>query len=128
MENNNSRRIFLKTFALGAAALMIAPVLKIRDVVAELVNPETEPVAKALGYVPDVEAINKEEKAKKVKPADSKLKGRVTKADYCKGCQYFGDATGKAKQSPCTLMGGKDVMGTGWCRSFSMRAKTGKKA
>ena len=125
---NNTRRAFLKTLAISAAAIVVAPVLKIKDAIAVLVDPAADPVAKALGYVTDVEALAKTEKSKKVKPADSALKGRATKADYCKGCQYYGDATGKAKQAACTLMGGKDVMGSGWCRSYAMRAKSGKKA
>lgn len=109
---NNSRRTFMKTLILGAGAIVIAPVLKIKDVLAALVDEKKDPTAQALGYVSHVD---------KDKKAPS-LKDRKDKKAYCKSCQFYGDPTGKAPQAKCQLITSGDVLATGWCRSYSKRA------
>ena len=107
---NNSRRAFLKTFMLGIGALAIAPVMQIKNAFAGPLVAANDPVAKALGYVDHVD----------------KLKGAAAPKDHKKGtkcanCQFYGDATGKAAQAKCQLITGGEVLGTGWCRSYSPR-------
>ncbi len=125
---NNSRRAFMKTLILGAGAIMVAPVLKIRDVLAAGLANAKDPTVMALGYVANVDGVSKALKgkdaaAKAQAEADVKnLKDRKDKKAYCSKCQFYGDATGKAPQSKCQLITSGDVMATGWCRSFSKRA------
>ncbi len=105
MEKNESRRLFLKTLSLSLGALLVAPVIKFQQAWGALVDAK-DPVAKALGYV----AVAKD------------AKDRKDKTQECSKCQFYGDATGKAKSAKCQLITSGDVAGAGWCRSFSARA------
>ncbi len=105
MKNSNSRRFFMKTLALSAAALLVAPVLKIQSAFSEPVKGD-DPLVKALGYV----ANAKDSKDRK----DAKAN--------CGSCQFFqGDA--KAKTGKCQLIPSGEVAVTGWCRSYSVKQK-----
>jgi hypothetical protein len=54
---NNSRRAFLKSVILGVGAIALAPVVQLKNAFGgELAKP-TDPLVKALGYVPDVGAL-----------------------------------------------------------------------
>jgi hypothetical protein len=108
---NNSRRNFMKTIALGAGVLIASPILKLKSVFADLAN-ANDPLVKALGYVPNA----KDAKDRKDKKAN------------CSNCQFYGDATGKANQAKCQLIASGEVMGAGWCRSYSKRAQAANKA
>ena len=112
----NSRRIFLRTLALGMGALAVAPFLRVQQAFADLVKP-TDPLVKALGYVPNVDAL-------KGKDAPNGHK----KGTKCSNCQFYGDATGKAKVAKCQLIPSGEVEAAGWCRSYSPRAQAAKKA
>ena len=105
----NQRRSFLKTVALGAAALIVAPVIKIQQAFADLVKTD-DPLVKALGYVP----VAKESKD---------WKDRKDKKAACGSCQFYADATGKEKQAKCQLIPSGEVQPTGWCKSYQVRAK-----
>ena len=106
-------------FRLGIGALAVAQVTQFRNAVGgELVKP-TDPLVKALGYVPEID----------------KLKGKDAPKDHKKGtkcanCQFYGDATGKAPQAKCQLIAGGEVLASGWCKSYSQRpgSKLGGKA
>jgi hypothetical protein len=98
------RRNFLKTLVVGGVALAVAPVLRIRDAIADLVKAD-DPLVVALGYV----AVAKSSKDRKDKKA------------LCKNCQFYSDKTGKEKQAKCQLIPSGEVAAEGWCRSYSKR-------
>jgi hypothetical protein len=106
----NERRLFLKTLMLGAAAVVAAPIIKVSKAFSEgaaaLVG-DADPLAKALGYVGDAK-----------KAADRKDRKAI-----CGNCQFYSDATGKAKQGKCQLIQSGEVLAAGWCRSYQPRAK-----
>jgi len=105
MKHSSSRRFFLKTFAISAAAVTLAPLLKIQSAIGGPV-PLTDPLVKALGYVPDA----------------TKSPDRKDKNASCKSCQfYLGDV--KAKVGKCQLIPSGDVSTSGWCRSYSVKQK-----
>ena len=101
---NNGRRNFLKTLALGTVAVLVAPVSRIQNALAGPVS-ATDPLVKALGYVADAKTS----------------KDRKDKKAQCSGCQFYGDATGKAATAKCQLIPTGEVAGSGWCRSYSAR-------
>jgi hypothetical protein len=100
-----SRRRFLKA-AVGTAAVAVAigglPRLARAADLPHLA--ETDPTAKALGYVEDAS-----------KTTDAKRKA----GDDCANCQFYsGGATG---YGPCQLFPGKSVSAKGWCVSHSTK-------
>lgn len=108
MEQSNSRRFFMKTLAISAVAAVLAPVLKIQSAFSDepVMANAADPLVKALGYVPNAKDAknNKDKKAQ------------------CSNCQFYqGDA--KAKSGKCQLIPSGEVMATGWCRSYSVKAK-----
>ena len=108
MKHLNTRRIFLKTIGLAAAAAVMAPVVKIQSVFAEPAKmvDAADPLAKALGYVADAKAS----------------KDRKDKKAQCSNCQFYqGDA--KSKQGKCQLIPSGEVAASGWCRSYSAKKK-----
>lgn len=108
MKHSSSRRFFMKTLALTAASVVIAPVLKIQSAFSEMVKTD-DPLVKALGYVP-VASQSKDWQDKKDKKAN------------CGNCQFYqGDA--KSKTAKCQLIPSGDVAAAGWCRSYSLKQK-----
>lgn len=107
MNNTHSRRSFLRFLGLAAATLVVSPLVHLNQTLADLVNPSTDQLAKALGYVHDAKAA----------------KDRKDKKATCASCQFYGDATGKAKTAKCQLIPTGDVKAEGWCRSYSARPK-----
>jgi hypothetical protein len=110
MENNNTRRAFMKTLFVGVSALVLAPVVQLKNAIAAELAKATDPLVKALGYV---------ENAKKITGPDAKTHKKGT---HCGNCQFFADATGKAAQAKCQLIASGEVKNEGWCRSYSQRA------
>ncbi len=98
----NSRRLFLKTLALGAASLVVAPVLRIQSAIAGALVSAGDPLVKALKYVP--------------KAPDSKKN--------CASCQFYSSADPKAKQGMCQLIPSGEVLAAGYCKSYSPKAKS----
>ncbi|HZT01687.1 MAG TPA: high-potential iron-sulfur protein [Steroidobacteraceae bacterium] len=95
------RRQLLTRLLVGVALTPIA-FLSSRRARAEelpLVDPSSA-AAKKLGYVPD---------AAKAKAA--------AKGSHCGNCAMYQGAYG-SKQGECHLFPGKDVLATGWCRSW----------
>lgn len=97
----NSRRKFLKLVPIAAVPLV--------DVAwAQGTQPmvdEKEPQAVALGYVSDAKRADKTKFPKYAPP------------QHCAICQFYqGAAT--APKAPCTIFGGRQVAGPGWCSAF----------
>ena len=111
---NNSRRNFIKTLALGVGALVLAPVIRIQNAVAAALVKDTDPMVTALKYVKNVDAL----KGKDAPPTHKK-------GTACKNCQFYADP--KAKQAKCQLIQGGDVLATGWCTSYSPAPKAAAK-
>ena len=99
-----SRRSFIKTCALGAAAVPLvwwagrataeqAPLVSVDD-----------PTAKALKYVEDAS------QGEGVKPGST-----------CANCSFYQGAAG-ADQGPCTVFAGKHVKAAGWCASWAAKS------
>jgi hypothetical protein len=99
-----SRRRFLKAAAgTAAAAVVIGGGLPRFARAADLPHvAESDPTAKALGYVEDAS-----------KTTDAKHKA----GDTCANCQFYtGGASG---YGPCQLFPGKSVSAKGWCVSHA---------
>lgn len=105
-ESNESRRRFLKIAAGTAAAAVVVSTLPRLARAADLPHvSESDPTAKALGYVEDASATK-----------DPKHKA----GDTCANCQFYsGGATG---YGPCQLFPGKSVAAKGWCVSHAAKA------
>ena len=105
-ESNESRRRFLKIAAGTAAAAVVVGTLPRLARAADLPHvSESDPTAKALGYVEDASTTN-----------DPKHKA----GDNCANCQFYsGAATG---YGPCQLFPGKSVAAKGWCVSHAAKA------
>ena len=103
----NERRLFMKTLMLGVAAFVAAPLLRVQKVFAGDLAKDSDPLVKALGYVPQAKDA----------------KDRKDKKAQCSSCQFYSDPTGKAAQGKCQLIASGEVLGSGWCRSYSVRVK-----
>ena len=105
-EDIEARRRFLKAFAGTAAVAAVAGSGLSR--VARAADPphvsESDPTAKALGYVEDAN-----------KTTDSKRRA----GDDCANCQFY--SGGQTGFGPCQIFPGKAVSAKGWCVSHSMR-------
>lgn len=105
MKHSSSRRLFLKTIALSAAAIAVAPIVKIQSAFSDPVKAD-DPLVKALGYVNDAKTS----------------KDRKDKKAQCNNCQFYqGDA--KSKTAKCQLIPSGEVAAAGWCRSYSAKPK-----
>jgi hypothetical protein len=104
-EDIASRRRFLKLAAGGAAAAVLVGGLPRVSRADDLPHvSESDPTAKALGYVEDATATK-----------DSKHKV----GDTCANCQFYsGASTG---YGPCQLFPGKAVSAKGWCISHTVK-------
>ena len=98
----------MKTLFLGIAALASAPLLRVqRAFAANPLASETDPLVKALAYVPNAKDA----------------KGRKDKKANCKNCQFFIAADDKATQGKCQLIASGEVLAAGWCKSYAVKAK-----
>jgi high potential iron-sulfur protein len=70
---------------------------------------ESDPTAKALGYVEDASKVDK-----------TKFPGYKAGA-HCANCNFFQGKAGEA-YGPCQIFPGKSVAGNGWCASHSPKA------
>jgi len=102
-----TRRAFIQILPLaGAAAALGASVARAAD--APMLDPK-DPQAVALGYVADA---TKADKAKFP---------RYAAGQACAGCQLYQGKPADAA-APCTLFGGKQVSGKGWCSAYVKKA------
>jgi hypothetical protein len=108
----SDRRTFLKNLTniavVSAAAVTAGMPVLARSADLPLVS-ETDPQAKAMGYVGDTTK------------ADQKKFPKHTVAQKCDNCQLFQGKEGDA-QGPCPLFSGKAVHGTGWCSAYMKKA------
>lgn len=102
-QDTESRRRFLKVAAGTTVAAVVMGGLPRLSRAADLPPvSETDPTAKALGYVEDAS-----------KTTNAKRKA----GDYCDNCQFYtGGSTGRG---PCQLFPGKSVNAKGWCVSHT---------
>lgn len=107
--NCPSRRQFLKTAALAAAAAPLAGVFASRTARADSphVDAANDATAKALGYTEDA--------------ATAKDKPNFKPDSACHNCTFYKGAAG-ADFGPCDLFPGKAVSAKGWCMSWSKKA------
>jgi hypothetical protein len=101
---DESRRRLLKDMAIGLALAPLAGLRQARAAGNPLVTAD-DPTAKALHYVSDAS------KSPDAKPGS-----------HCGVCQLYQGAAGSS-QGGCLLFPGKDVMATGWCASWTAKAK-----
>jgi hypothetical protein len=107
----NTRRIFLKNLSNVAAVSAFAVTAGLSMEVkaqAQKIS-ESDPQAKALGYVDDSARADK-----------SKFPKHTT-AQRCDNCQLFQGKAGDP-QAPCAVFGGKLVAGPGWCSAYTKKA------
>lgn len=99
---NNTRRTFLMTLAAGSAALTTAAQGQAK------LN-ESDPQAKALGYVEDATK------------ADAKKYPKYAAGQVCSNCVLY---QGKASDAAggCSIFAGKQVVGKGWCSAWAKKA------
>jgi hypothetical protein len=101
-----SRRRFLKMAAGTTAAALIVGGMPRLARSADLPHlSESDPTAKALGYVEDAS-----------KTTNAKHKA----GDSCANCQFF--SGGSSAYGPCQLFPGKAVNAKGWCVSHTVKA------
>ena len=108
----NSRRIFLKTLAVGMGSLVFSPLIRLKNALGGELAKASDPLVKALGYVNQVDSL---------KGKDAPKWDKKSAKPKCANCQFYGDKEGKAIQAKCQLIASGEVMGTGWCRSYAMR-------
>ena len=104
MTSNHSRRVFLSTVAVAGCATICGTALA-----ADMpMLSESDPQAKALGYVSDAS------KADKAKFPQYK------EGEHCGNCALYqgkeADAAG-----PCPLFAGKQVANKGWCSAWAKK-------
>lgn len=99
-----NRRVFILQSVLGTSALASGMAMAAAPMVAD-----SDPQAKALGYVPDT--------AK----ADSKKYPKHAPTQSCSNCALFQGKAGAAS-GPCPLFAGKEVSSKGWCSAYAKKA------
>ncbi|MGH8456719.1 MAG: high-potential iron-sulfur protein [Stenotrophobium sp.] len=110
-ETSSSRRKFLQTLAIGAAALPLVRMPQAFAAAAGLPHLSvSDPSAMALGYTDNA--------AKIVAAKEPTYK----KGEHCAKCSLFQAAQESGGYAPCAAFPGKDVNANGWCRAFSAKA------
>lgn len=102
-----TRRALLRGLATGLAAV---PVLRLGAAAAEapvVKLAESDPTAKALGYVEDVAKLDPAREAA-YKPGSD-----------CANCALYAAAQAKDGYAPCAAFPGKVVAARGWCRAYA---------
>lgn len=98
-----NRRVFIAQLSLGGTALLAGSAMAATPMLAE-----TDPQAKALGYVADA---TKADKAKFPKYAAGQ---------NCASCALY--QGGSAAVGGCPLFAGKNVAAKGWCSAYAKKA------
>ncbi len=109
-ENHLQRRAILKNALLGAVAIPVASLCATRQAQAAAqaaAEPlaESDPQAKALGYVSDASKV------------DAKSNPTYKPGQNCAGCLQLTGKVGDAFR-PCNLFPGKTVSAKGWCKAW----------
>lgn len=107
MNQPRPRRVFLMTLAAAGTALAASGTALATT--AEAMVDETDPQAKALGYVADARRV------------DTRKYPKYAAGQVCTDCAlYQGNATDKA--GGCPLFGARQVAGPGWCSAWARKA------
>lgn len=115
MDVKSNRRTFFKYLSIPPLAMAAGGILAHSNLA--LGNPagaakfvaDTDPTAKALGYVADA--------TKAERPAKAGVEG---KDQLCNNCQLYtkGDAIGGEEAGKCLMLPSGAVHGKGWCKSW----------
>jgi hypothetical protein len=108
---DHSRRSFIALAGVAGAAVLagVRPTLSLAQGSAPPHLSESDPTAKALGYVEDASKVDK-------------TKFPAYKAGaHCATCNFFQGKPADA-YGPCQIFPGKAVAGKGWCASHSPKA------
>ena len=119
--NNLTRRQLCKAAVIGipTSILLASSVSALAEAAKSAQNadlklvPDTDPTAKALGYVADASKAKREKKG-----------GVEGKDQHCSNCQLYtkqGVAGGK-EAGKCLMIAGGSVLGGGWCKSWVKKA------
>lgn len=76
--------------------------------------PESDPVAKALGYYPDASKVDVKKWPKKAGAEGAK--------QNCANCQLYQPQAGEANRGGCTLFPNRWVAAKGWCNGYIPKA------
>ncbi len=103
---SSTRRVFLSTAAIAGCATICGTAFAATG--GPMLD-ESDPQAKALGYVADASK------------ADTAKFPKYEKGQHCASCAlYQGKESDPA--APCALFAGKQVAGPGWCSAWSKKA------
>ncbi|MFC0401368.1 high-potential iron-sulfur protein [Paraburkholderia rhizosphaerae] len=100
-----SRRAFVISLAGLASNLFLVNVARADGTPVS----ESDPAAMALGYKANASQVDK-----------AKFKNYMP-GDKCSNCQFYQGAA-SAASAPCPLLGGKLVLGEGWCQGYAKKA------
>ena len=105
MSSNNNTHSTRRVFLMAVAAATGTAAVGVR---AQTMVDESDPQAKALGYVTDASKV------------DPKKYPKFEKGQHCANCAlYQGKASDPA--APCALFPGKQVAGPGWCSAWAKK-------
>lgn len=121
-----NRRNFLKSLGLLSAVATVTPGIAVSTAFAKkkkaddkaqaagaAMVSETDPQAKALGYVADASKVDTAKWPKRAGPEGAK--------QFCNNCLLYNEGKeSKEAQGPCRLFPGKAVAAKGWCNSWAM--------
>ena len=116
----NKLKVSRRHFTLKALATFSA-VLAAKHVVAQTAPkptggdlPESDPVAKALGYYADASKVDVKKWPKKAGPEGTK--------QNCANCQLYQAQAGETARGGCTLFPNRWVSTKGWCNGYIPKA------
>jgi hypothetical protein len=98
-----SRRQLLQGALVGLAAVP-AVTLIARDASAVDAVPESDPMARSIGYVTDASKVN------------AKTSPTYKPGQQCANCYQYKAAKAGAGEGACTILGGRLVKAGGWCK------------
>ena len=104
MNTSNRRTFILQVVAAGSGSLVAAGAMAQAPKLEE-----SDPQAVALGYKHDTTKV------------DNKKYPKHDVAQKCNGCQLF-QAKPTDAWGPCSIFGGKQVAGPGWCSAWVKKA------
>lgn len=119
-DTKNTRRAFLKHFAVTAGSLPILSRILVDTAEAQATKPldEANPTARALGYVHDASKVDKAKFPKKAGPNGDK--------QLCSNCMFYNTGGQKIEGQPgewgkCTIFPQGLVAANGWCNSWAIK-------
>ncbi len=128
MNNNSSRRNFLRQLSLGTLLAIPATLTFGRIFSAhaqapkagaklEMIDPKN-PQAQALGYITDATKVDTKKWPKRAGAEGAK--------QFCNNCQFYivdkGADAAKVATAPCQILMNKGVEGKGWCNTWVKRS------